>query len=309
MTKFFPILKTNQPSLSAVHKNLPLKVVVVRLQDLVSSTYNFNSILDQIKDVGGIHNHLEFYGDVVLSSIMRDDILPHFTAEKYAMAIDLLKPNFYTTPDCETYEGEVIKLPDGRIFYGNVEKSLNQIQKSLSITRKIIPLCPNSMPLGQVKGCNIEQLKFHISQLKSMGINDYVFHVGDFFRHGNPVFIQKAKLYATLVKSLSRTLMLYGMGSQAKLGEYSFANSYASMNYFIKARRGQEYVGTKLRRANEKYSPSLARKNLIQMLNNMNNTHFQTKLTEYMEVPKWEEDTVSNVSAMPEEAMAAGTAH
>ena len=127
MTKFFPILKINQPSLSAVHKNLPITVVIVRLQDLISHTYNFNSVFDKIKDAGGIHNHLGFGGKVILSSIMRDDILPNFTAEKYSLAINQLKPNFYTTPDCETYEGEIIKLPDGRIFYGNVEKSLNQI--------------------------------------------------------------------------------------------------------------------------------------------------------------------------------------
>ena len=309
MTKFFPILKINQPSLSAVHKNLLMDGVIVRLQDLVSPTYNFNSILDQIREVGGIHNHQDLDGDVVLSSIMRDDILPHFTAEKYAMAINLLKPNFYTTPDCETYEGETIKLPDGRIFYGNVEKSLNQILWSLSITRKLISLCPDSVPLGQVKGCNMEQLNFHMTQLKSLGIYDFVFHVGDFFRHGNPAFIHKAKSYAAFIKKNSRTLMLYGMGAQKKLCEYSFANSYASMNYFIKARRGQEYVGTKLRMAGEKYSPTLARKNLIQMLNNISNINIQTKLTKYTEVPAWEEDIVFNVSAMPEEAMAAEIAH
>ena len=309
MTKFLPILKINQPSLLAVHKNLPINVVIVRLQDLVSPTYKFNSIFDQIKDAGGIHNHLGFDGEVVLSSIMRDDILPHFSAEKYALAINLLKPNFYTTPDCETYEGEVIKLPDGRIFYGNVEKSLNQIQRSLSLTRTLIPLCPDSAPLGQVKGCNMQQLKFHMTQLKSLGIYDFVFHIGDFFRHGNPVFVQKAKSYATFIKRHSRTLMLYGMGSQKKLCEYSFADSYASMNYFIKARRGQEYIGTKLRRAGERYSPSLARKNLIQMLKNMTNISTQTILTKYLEVPAWEEDIVYNVSAMPEEAMAAEIAH
>ena len=161
MTKFFPILKINQPSLLTVHKNLPINVVIVRLQDIVSPTYKFNSILDQIKDAGGIHKHLGFDGGVILSSIMRDDILPHFTAEKYALAVNLLKPNFYTTPDCETYEGETIKLPDGRIFYGNVEKSFEQILRSLSITRKLIHLCPDSAPLGQIKGCGMEQLKFH----------------------------------------------------------------------------------------------------------------------------------------------------
>ena len=309
MTEFFPILKLNQPSLLDVHKNLPIKLVVVRLQDLISPTYTFNSILNQIKDAGGIHNHLGFHGSVILSLIMRDDIIPHFTAENYSLAINLLKPNFYTTPDCETYEGEIIKLPDGRIYYGNVEKSFNQILRSLSITRKLIPLCPDSAPLGQIKGCNREQLDFHIAQLKSMGIYDFVFHVGDFFRHGNPAFIQRAKSNATFIKKHSRLLILYGMGSQKKLHEYSFADAYASMNYFIKARRGQEYIGTKLRRANEKYSPSLARKNLIQMLNSINKIKFQKNLTDYMEVPAWEVDIVSNVLAMPEAAMATEIAH
>jgi len=310
MTELFPILKLNQPSLLSVHRGLPIKTVVVRLQDLISSTYKFNSVLSKIKKAGGIHNYLGFHGKVILSLIMRDDILPHFTAEKYSLAINLLKPNFYTTPDCETYEGEIIKLPDGRIFYGNVEKSFNQILKVLSITKKLISLCPNSMPLGQVKGCNNEQLKFHMVQLNSLGIYDFVFHVGDFFRHGNPTFIQKAKVYSTFIKRRSRSLMLYGMGSQKKLNEYSFGDAYASMNYFIKARRGQEYTGTKLRRANGRYSPVLARKNLIQMLKNIDKVKHQTKLIDYMEVPAWEEDIVSNVPAMPEAvAMAIEIAH
>lgn len=309
MTELYPILKLNQPSLLSIHVGLPINGVIVRFQDLLSPTYKFNSVLCQIKNAGGIHNYLRFNGSVILSLIMRDDILPNFTAEKYSLAINLLKPNFYTTPDCETYEGETIKLPDGRIFYGNVEKSFNQILRSLSITRKLIPLCPASIPLGQVKGCNKEQMDFHMTQLNSMGIYDFVFHVGDFFCHGNPAFIQKAKSYATFIKRRSKSLMLYGMGSQKKLHEYSFADAYASMNYFIKARHGQEYIGTRLRRANERYNPLLARKNLIQMLNNMDNIKFQTKLIDYMGVPVWVEDTAFNVSAMPEEAMAIEIAH
>ena len=141
-----------------------------------------------------------------------------------------------------------------------------------------------------------------MTQLNSLGIYDFVFHVGDFFRHGNPLFIQKAKAYVTFIKKRSKSLILYGMGSQKKLNEYSFADAYASMNYFIKALRRQEYIGTKTMGANERYSPLLARRNLIQMLKNIDKIKFQTKLTDYMEVSTWEEDIVSSVPAMLEAA-------
>ena len=64
---------------------------------------NPNSIYHKIVEVGGIHNFLKFNGIVILSTIMRDDLIEKCTPEKYAKIINGIMPNTYTTVDGTTY--------------------------------------------------------------------------------------------------------------------------------------------------------------------------------------------------------------
>lgn len=268
MVEIYPVIKVNEPSISYIWQGLPLDCLVVRLQDLISPfTFEFNNVFYKIKEANGIHNFLGFNGKIILSLVMKDVFIHQFDEDRYAEVINTLKPDFYTTVDGETYEGEI-------------ETSKQEIKRCFIETAKLITLCPNSKPIGQVKGCSKHHLLCHIHLLKSIGINDFIFHVGDFFRNGEPIMRQLAKEYALLIRKYADTLILYGMGSQKRLLEFSFADAYITFNYFVKAINGKKYARVNKMDYLGGYSPSIVKHNLIEMIKNVANIKKQKKLIE-----------------------------
>ncbi|MCF7860886.1 hypothetical protein K9M79_01480 [Candidatus Woesearchaeota archaeon] len=265
MVQYIPIIKINQPSIVSVWQEIHPSMIIIRLQDLVSPvTYQFNKVFSKIKESNSIKEFLKYHGKVILSFIMKDDIIKNFPINRYVEAINTLKPDFFTTVDGWTYEGEY-------------EISEQEIIRCFLETKQIINQCPDATPIGQIKGCSKEQMKYHIGLLKSLGINRFVFHVGDYFRDTDEKLIGKAKVYSSFIKKKVESLILYGMGSQKKITEYSFADAYASMNYFIKARRG-----IRIKRTNEtsghKYCYELVCNNLVNINENILRINSQTKL-------------------------------
>ena len=154
MTKLYPVIKINEPSVLNVWKGLPIEVLVVRLQDLICPrSLNLNSTFLQIKEKRGIHKFLDFDGKIILSLIMKDRMIHGFNPYRYLEVIDTLKPDFYTTVDCETYEKEEL-----------VSKA--EIKRSFLETSRLIRLCKDSKPIGQVKGCTKSQINTHLTLLK-----------------------------------------------------------------------------------------------------------------------------------------------
>jgi hypothetical protein len=268
MVKLMPIICLKDANLLYIWKNLPIDCLVVRLQDLLcSNSFELNSTFSKIKEMGGIHNFLGFEGNIILSLIMKDDMIHSFTPEKYAFVIKALKPDYFTTVDGETYEKQE-KL------------SLKEIKRCTLETLQLMRLCPDVKPIGQVKGCNRIMIKLHILLLKALGIRNFVFHIGDFKRNGSPDMISRAREYASIIRKHADTLFLYGAGSQKSITEFSFADAYISFNYFVKAYYGKKYVGTKERTYTGGYSPSIVRNNLIEMINNLSRIKSQTQLFE-----------------------------
>jgi hypothetical protein len=271
MVEYFPIVKLNQPSIMGVYKGLPIKCIVVRLQDLISPyTSKPNKIFYKIKTAGGIHNFLSFNGTIILSLIMKDKHIFNFNSKKYCEIIDGLKPDFYTTVDGETYQNEE-------------DTSLEEIKRSFIETNEIIKNNSYSKPIGLIKGCNKRQILAHIKLFKLIGVNDFIFHVGDFFREGKEDMITLAKNYSSLIKKHANTLILYGMGSQKRILEFSFADGYVSFNFLVKALKGKKYDGTKLieyKQKEKKFSYDTVKHNLKEMLKNIENVNNQEKLIE-----------------------------
>jgi hypothetical protein len=262
-----PIIKLDAKETFEVCKAVPLKLVVVRLQDLVSKrTFKFNKVHSDIVSAGGLHRFLDFNGQILLSLIMRDEIIVNFSPNKYASAINSLNPDFYTTIDGETYEGE----------YSNSIRELKRIHRE---NQELVKLCPKSRPIGLVKGCTENQTKLHMDLLKSMGIEDFVFHIGDFFRHGDPEMIRKAHSFSNIIRKSARCLILYGMGSQDRLLEFSFADIYVSFKHFVTAKNGMKFVGTKEVKYVGGYNPSIITNNFIQMCKNVESLKKQTTLS------------------------------
>lgn len=268
MVDLYPVVKVNEPSIAWTWKNLDLGYLVVRLQDLISPhTYKLNKTFYDIKQKGGVHAFLGFSGKIILSLVMKDKLIANFGFVKCVEVINTLKPDFYTTPDGETYEGEEAL-------------SWKEIRRCFSETIKLIESCPHSKPIGHVKGCTRMQIFKHITLFKMVGIEDIMLHTGDFFRNNSPRMKLRAKEYALQIRKHAKTLILYGMGSQKRLHEFSFADAYITFNHFVTAINGRKYVGVNQISYTGGYKPKIVRENLIEMIKNINNIKKQTKLIE-----------------------------
>jgi hypothetical protein len=266
MVIYSPIIKLDARETFDVLRVLPIELATVRLQDLVlKDTFRFKKTYYDIVSAGGLHNFLHFRGQILLSLIMRDEIIAQFTPKKYAMAINSLIPDFYMTINGETYEREY-------------SLSLREIKRIHADNKILVALCSKYQPIGLVKGCTEKQIELHINLLKSLGIKDFALHVGDFFRHGDVTMIRKARSYASIIRRHAKRLILYGMGAQERLLEFSFADVYVSFNHFVTAKNGMMFVGTKKIKYSGSYDPKIVISNFVEMYKNLNSLSIQMKL-------------------------------
>ena len=178
MIKLIPLVKLDTPESFIVLKAEHVDLIVVRLQDLVSeSTFKFNDTYEEIVSVGGLHKFLGFNGEILLSLIMKDEIIANFSPKMYAEVINSVKPDKYTTVDGETYEGEAW-LASKEIERINLEN------------RELMRLTTEFTPVGLVKGCTTTQIEDHAKKFEALGVNEFIFHVGDFLRNGDRQMIK-----------------------------------------------------------------------------------------------------------------------
>lgn len=285
MVDLIPITKVDERKMVDISMSIPTQCVVVRLLDLISSkTLNLNETFFKIKKAGGIHNYLGCDKEIILSLIVKDDMISRLTYQDYAYIIKNIKPSSFTTPDCETYDNET-------------EVSIEEIKKSLLQTKPIIELCPECKPIGHVKGCDEFLVSKHVELLKSLGVKDFVFHIGDFARHADSNMINKAKNLAFKIRPHADRLFLYGMGSQNNLIGFSFADYYVTNNHFVTARYGMKFLGTKKVKYQGKYNLEIVRSNLFEMYKNIRNMCKQQKLIEGGEI-RWVAEQEENALAI-----------
>lgn len=264
MVKIIPVVKINYMKSFEIVKKAP--AIVVRLQDILTKgTATPNYLFKRIYSCGGLHNFLDYSGIIILSLVMRDELIWKLSITQCAELINSLKPNFYTTIDGATYDE-------------HEEGSLKEIVRISKETKELISLCPDIIPIGQVKGCNEMQIRFHLNFLKKLGIRVFTFHTGDFFRNGDKNGIQKAKYFSNIIKRDNNLLLLYGFGSQKRLIEFSFADAYITYGHIVTAKNGMKFVGTKRERFSNASFFEIASHNFNQMLLNVENIKNQTKL-------------------------------
>ena len=266
MKNIWPVVRLDYMKGLNIARAVQSKTILIRAQDLIcKETGKFNSTFHKIKSAGGVHKFLNFNGKIILSFVIRDDMIRIFT--NYEVLIKVLKPNTYTTPDGETYEKET-------------DFSLKEIKRITLETIKLIRAFPEIVPIGHVKGCNTQQIKLHLKLLERLGITTFIFHTGDFFRNNSGEMIQKARHYCSLIKKKSNVLFLYGFGSQKKLTEFSFADGYITYKHIITSGNGRVFEGIAKTRFSNKSAEQVAKENLIQMKVNLLNLQKQTKLFE-----------------------------
>jgi hypothetical protein len=266
MVELSPIIRLDTKDTFDVLTALPLDMVVVRFQDLISKrTFQFNKTYFKIISSGGLHSFLNYRGKILLSTVMRDQMVANLKPKHYAEGINSLLPDAYTTLDGETYDGEITL-------------SAKEIERIHRENQDLIALTPKSKPIGLVKGCTRYQIEYHTKMLKTLGIQDFVFHISEFFRKGSPDMIKKAKGFCLIIRKHARTLILYGFGSQKRLLEFSFTDRYVTFNHFVTAKNGMKFVGTKKTKYNCPLNSQIITENFVQMYNNVKSLKLQTHL-------------------------------
>ncbi|MGA2682035.1 MAG: hypothetical protein ABSF44_09580 [Candidatus Bathyarchaeia archaeon] len=210
---------------------------------------------------------MNFNGQIVLSLIMKDGLIANLKPTNYATAINSLHPDSFTTVDGETYDGEFLVS----------SQELKRIHRE---NEELLSLVPNVKPIGLVKGCSETQVVNHLKQLKSYGIDEFVFHISDFFRNGNRSMIRQARTLSLAIRKNAEKLILYGFSSQKRLQEYSFADRFVTSAHFVAALNGWKFVGTKQTKYTGGYNAQVITENFAQLCNNIKNLRLQKTLLE-----------------------------
>jgi|SRR3989344_3082197 len=241
-------------------------VIVIPIYELISNiTAEPNSLFKKIKSSGGVHKFLNYHGVIILSLIMRDNLILKCKPKQYAEIINGVKPDTFTTVDGATYNKQD-------------RKSWKEVLRLSRETKELIKLCPDVKPIGHIKGCNPIQIKLHLKYLERLGINTFMFHVGDFFRNGDESMMQQAKYFCSLIKNKNNTLLLYGMGSPTKMLEFSFADFFITYSHFVNAKNGKRFRGTRKEKSNGDSVYNVALHNFNELSNHLKSLNYQTKL-------------------------------
>lgn len=253
MVKLSPVIRLDSKETFGVLKAFPLDLIVVRFQDLISkTTYEFNETFNQIAASGGLHKFLSFNGQILLSMIMRDRLIANVKPINYATAINSLHPDSFTTTDGETYDREFLVAP----------QELLRIQK---YNEELLSLVKGIKPFGLVKGCSETQVTNQVRLLKSYGIDDFIFHIADFFRERDPDMIRRGRTLSLVIRKQTDKLTLYGPGSQRRLQEYSFADRLVTYTHFVAALKGWKFLGTKQTKYTGGYNEQIVTHNFLQL--------------------------------------------
>lgn len=278
MTEISPLMRLSCKKSIKLAEAINSPLIVIPIYEFICDiAAKPNKLFKKIKKRGGIHKYLNYTGIIILSSIMKDELIKKFdSSEKYSEIINGLLPNYYFTPDGLTYEKRE-------------NESLLEIIRLSSLTPKIIDLCPNSRPIGLVKGCNRLQILAHRNFLQTLGIVTFAFHTGDFFREGDNNMIKRAKYYCSLIKEKDNFLMLYGFGSPNRMLEFSFSDMFITYTHFVNAKHKKIFVEKKKRKFAKGPVYRAALYNFKELQRYLRDSQCQTKLIggKY----KWGEET------------------
>lgn len=251
----FPVIKIDEPNTHAPWLDVDCAGVVVKAQHLLTKNgKRTNKIFDKIVNSGGLHSFLAYEGPVIISSIMPDQTLVGFLPESYADMIDKLRPDSYITPDGETYLGEHAR-------------SSREIRRMVIETEKIIRLCPDTKPIGLVKGSTLQQISSHTDLLLNLGISEFTFHASDYLRRGPAWVTDRAIQFSQIIRHKVPSFLVYGVGAMTSLQAFNFADGYVTQSHFVNAYYGRKICEDE---GNPSYS-KVTRKDIMDILRRIKN--------------------------------------
>jgi hypothetical protein len=246
--------------------------VVIKAQDLLSpSGKKTNHYYDSIKKAGGICEYLGCEAEVILSSIMPDKMIYGFSIDAYADMIDSLQPDYYYTPDGETYlrEEVVSRLEIKRVFFD---------------TQILLRSFPHIKPIGLVKGCNLQQINDHTNQLLREGISQFVFHAGDYLCQGSSSVVKLAIGFACSIRKNVPWLVINGIGAMSMLNNFCFADGFVTQSHFVDAFYGQSCDASRPKNVIRSISRIDIMNNLRKIQRNVSSVQLQRPLSEWVHI-------------------------
>lgn len=276
MAKLIPIVDLRSEAIALHICKISPSVIVVRLQDLLTTKLNLTKKANLIKQAGGLRQYLNYEGKIILSFIARDSIIENLTDYDYQDMIEAIKPDYVTTIDCPTYIGKDTEA---------------EVQMSIASKRslQLVSANPNITFIGLIKGSNLSQIRKNAIFYQKNNITHMAFHVGDYHRKGNKSMMSLALSASAEVRKRCDVFYAIGVGNQKKFTQYLFSDFLVNNTFFYNATKGLEVMGSQRIRSKMKFSPQLVVKNLFeQMLSLYKISKEQTKLGGEM---IWEEES------------------
>lgn len=207
--------------------NIPIKGIVVRIGDFLNSDGTAtNPQYAKIVADGGLSVSLNYFDEpIILSSIMEDRKCYGLTRELFSEMILNLKPSAYMTPDLPTY-------------LDKTSKSMKNILKLVEMSTYLQDMIPEIPQIGLVKGCNIEQTKFHTKKYLELGINEYVFHLSGYTKCNQKPIITKAYAFAYAIREMVPHMIIYGVGSSEIINQFHFCDGIITQSHYVEPRYG-----------------------------------------------------------------------
>ncbi len=225
-----PVVKLSEPMTHRPWEFIDAPVIAVKMQDLiVPSGLHFNKLYYEIVDTGDIHNYLGYSGDILLSMIMDDKRIFGCTVYMYIEAVRRLNPDFFTTIDGENYVNDV-------------DLSEKELQRMLIESSNLIKQCPESVPVGLIKGASYYQVIDYTKKLNEIGLTDFIFHSGDFLCKKGKDSVTTAVKYVRLAKSIAPRVFVYGIGSPKHILRLFSADGFITQSHYVNAFYGQRLM-------------------------------------------------------------------
>lgn len=239
------VVATNQNSLSLLRQpELSGKRIYLRASEFITSDgKRVTKLFKKVAAKGGFNRYLDIDNPVVLCFIMHDRSCSGITPNIAAELINGIKPYACTTLDESTY------LREDK--WSEIRLSILQ-RKNRALIRKH----PDMKFIGVVKGCNQKQIEAHTMELLSLGIQEFIFHAGDYIAKGSYSEIKTARDYALSVRKMVPTLYAFGIGSKQMINRFYFVDGIITLNPIIETHHGIITDASGRITQNRKYVPN-----------------------------------------------------
>ena len=222
------IVATDRRSIEFVRKNASkLGFCVIRACDFLKSDgKSFSSLYYKVRDAGGAAAYFGINVPIILSFIMIDDLCFRITEYIASELIRGLKVSVATTFDTATYTNQRDKA----------DLRMEQIRVS---NRLLIDRNPDIFFIGIVKGSYVKQIEDHITELKSLGITEFIFHAGDFLNRGSWSEKKTLRQFVGVIRQNVPFLYIYGIGSRSSFELVPHADGIITLSHIIETKNGK----------------------------------------------------------------------